>query len=97
MSRVYVCPGDVSMGVCSHIPDPEAHPLNLEADTPHGQTNTCENITLPQTSFAGGNDNLRTTTSMSTYANTVPHNCLIGLHCSINGFAYVIAMASNEI
>ena len=24
---------------------------------PHGQTNTCENITLPQTSFAGGNIN----------------------------------------
>ena len=23
--------------------------------TPRGQTNTCENITLPQTSFAGGN------------------------------------------
>ena len=24
-------------------------------DSPHGQTNTCENFTLPQTSFAGGN------------------------------------------
>ena len=24
--------------------------------TPRGQTNTCENITLSQTSFAGGND-----------------------------------------
>ena len=26
------------------------------APHPHGQTDTCENITLPQTSFAGGNN-----------------------------------------
>ena len=29
------------------------HP-HLDADPPCGQTNTCETITLPQTSFAGG-------------------------------------------
>ena len=45
----------------------DGDPLPLDADplvmwpvmharkpTPYGQTNTCENITLPQTSFAGG-------------------------------------------
>ena len=32
-------------------------PLNREL-LPRGQTDTCENITLPQTTFAGGNDNV---------------------------------------
>ena len=51
-------------GVCTP-PDPEAHtPLDTEAHTaldpevhtlPCGQTDACENITLPQTSFSGGN------------------------------------------
>ena len=44
----------VSGGVC-------AHPLDPEADTPplqtEGITDACENISLPQTSFAGGNYN----------------------------------------
>ena len=45
MSKVCVCPGGV------HItPDPEAD------TSPRGQTDTCKNITLPQTSFAGGNN-----------------------------------------
>ena len=48
-----VCSGDV------HIPyGPRGRdPSDQEADTPScGQTDTCENITLSQTSFAGGND-----------------------------------------
>ena len=32
-------------------------PLNREP-LPCGQTDTCENITLPQTTFADGNDNV---------------------------------------
>ena len=32
-------------------------PLNREP-LPFGQTDTCENITLPQTTFADGNDNV---------------------------------------
>ena len=28
----------------------------LDRDTPRGQTYTCENITFPETSFAGGNE-----------------------------------------
>ena len=38
-------------GVCAHPPDPEAHLPPL----PCGETNSCKNITLPQTLFAGGN------------------------------------------
>ena len=39
-----VCPGGVCLGGC--LPHP----------TPRGQTDACENITLPQTLFAGGDN-----------------------------------------
>ena len=42
-----VCPGDVCPGGC--LP-------GGSATLPCGQTDACENITLPQTSFAGGNN-----------------------------------------
>ena len=45
MSPGGVCP----QGVC------EAHPWTQSEPLPCGQTNSCENITLPQTSFSGGN------------------------------------------
>ena len=32
-----------------------SHLTETETPLPCGQTDTCENITLPQTSFAGGN------------------------------------------
>ena len=42
-------------GVQAHTLDPGAHQPRPRGRHPHrGQTNTCENITLPQTSFAGG-------------------------------------------
>ena len=63
-----MCPGGsvcVSRGVClcvcAHPPDQEAHSLRTQRQTPpnpeahpHGQTDRCKNITLPQTSFVGG-------------------------------------------
>ena len=30
----------------------------IQTPSPRGQTNTCENITLPQTAFAGGKNKL---------------------------------------
>ena len=61
---------DSGGGVC--LPPPDADPLDAEPPLPRGckqkpveadpypcgQTNTCENITLPQTSFTGGNNEL---------------------------------------
>ena len=56
--------GGVSRGVCAHPLDPEVHPPRpkgtplpgLRGTPPNGQKDTCENITLPQTSFTGGKD-----------------------------------------
>ena len=50
-----VCSWGVCLGVCSEgcVSRGCAHtPLDSEADTPCGQTDTCENITLPQTLWA---------------------------------------------
>ena len=44
-----VCPGVSARGV--HTP----RPLHAGIHTPREQTDTCENITLPEISFAGGN------------------------------------------
>ena len=45
-----VCSEECVSRGCAHTP------LGSEADTPCGQTDTCENITLPQTLFVGGHD-----------------------------------------
>ena len=41
-----------------------------EKPDPPGQTDTCENITLPQTSFAGGNNVTHRTTHTLHYTHT---------------------------
>ena len=45
------CPGCRS-------PTPDADPPRMQTLPPRGQTNTCENITLSETSFAGGNNQI---------------------------------------
>ena len=51
-----VCPGGgcVQGAVCMSGVGVRTPPLLPEADTPCGQTEACENITLLQTSFKGG-------------------------------------------
>ena len=49
-----MCVQGVVSGAVPWAPPTQRHPPDPEADTPFGQTDTCENITLPQTSFAGG-------------------------------------------
>ena len=48
VSRGMGCPQGCVSRVCTHPSKPGGR-------HPRGQTNICENITLPQTSFAGGN------------------------------------------
>ena len=48
--------GCVSTRMCTHTHPTQRHPSWTQRHTPCRQTDACENNTLPQTSFAGGNN-----------------------------------------